>query len=223
MKAIACFLSLVMTACMCSRPAEPRFELDKMIVFITIKVNGNDYAFGSGTVIDYKSNGEAWVLTADHVVDVPSSIALNVAIEVKNSYFSAIVDRVVRNEGFDSALLHFHSPTPLSAALLDNNVYPLQEVYNSGWPLALGQAITRGIVNYPVAKDLGTPKVWMCSAPSYPGNSGGGIFDKNTKKLIGMSLMLGAASSPIGKVPVPHLHVFIPIKEIHAWIKETLL
>jgi S1-C subfamily serine protease len=95
---------------------------------------------------------------------------------------------------------------------------PMTRAYASGYPLGMFLIISDGIVNYSIAKTL-KKNVWACSAPIYPGNSGGGVYDAKTKKLIGITVMVGSHSGPFGStIVVPYMHMFIPIVYIREFI-----
>jgi hypothetical protein len=63
-------------------------------------------------------------------------------------------------------------------------------------------------------------RYWMISAPTYIGNSGGGIFDARTHKLIGIFSKIythGSARSTI----VPHMGLATPMPVIYEWLDRS--
>jgi S1-C subfamily serine protease len=61
---------------------------------------------------------------------------------------------------------------------------------------------------------------WMVSAPTYIGNSGGGIFDAQTHELIGIFSKIythGATRSTI----VPHMGLATPMPVVYEWLDRA--
>jgi S1-C subfamily serine protease len=124
----------------------------------------------------------------------------------------------------DAAVLIIETAESLTGALIDfSPLSPLKEVYTGGYQMGFELLITEGILNYSIAKDLGqVPKeLWLCTAPTFPGNSGGGVFDRETKKLIGLSVAVGSRPKSYDHVIVPHIHIFIPINVLGEWLSEV--
>jgi S1-C subfamily serine protease len=58
---------------------------------------------------------------------------------------------------------------------------------------------------------------WMLSAPTFFGNSGGGVYLADSCRLIGVSSMIytyGKANPTV----VPHMGLFVPIETIYRWL-----
>jgi hypothetical protein len=59
---------------------------------------------------------------------------------------------------------------------------------------------------------------WMLNAPTFFGNSGGGVFQAESYRLIGISSMIytyGKAQPAV----VPHLGLFVPLSTIDEWLE----
>ncbi len=62
-------------------------------------------------------------------------------------------------------------------------------------------------------------RYWMINAPTYIGNSGGGIFDANTYELLGVFSKIynhGSARPTI----VPHMGLVMPLDPVYEWLES---
>ena len=59
----------------------------------------------------------------------------------------------------------------------------------------------------------------MISAPTYIGNSGGGIFDAETHHLIGIFSKIYTHGSMRSSI-VPHMGLVTPLTAIYTWLEE---
>jgi hypothetical protein len=67
------------------------------------------------------------------------------------------------------------------------------------------------------SKVVGDQVFWMLNAPTFFGNSGGGIYLGSTCQLIGISSMIytyGKASPAV----VPHMGLFVPLETLYDWL-----
>jgi S1-C subfamily serine protease len=60
---------------------------------------------------------------------------------------------------------------------------------------------------------------WMFNAPTFFGNSGGGVFRAKNGRLIGITSMVYTYGEK-SRVVVPHLGLFIPAGEIYRWLEQ---
>ncbi len=68
-------------------------------------------------------------------------------------------------------------------------------------------------------KRVGDQVFWMLNAPTYFGNSGGGVFRARDGKLIGVSSMIYTYGRK-HPVVVPHLGLFVPAEVIFSWLDK---
>ena len=177
---------------------------------------------------------ETFVLTACHVVmeilgsEFPSGTLSSIHILDKNdppkmSVFSAKVE--IYDEAQDLALLRIMSNKKfihVAHILPGNDVPKLQlfsRIYAVGCPLGNNPLPSYGEISSK-GKKVGDQNFWMINAPTFFGNSGGGIFQVESGKLIGISSMIYTygKSRP---VVVPHMGLFVPIDQVEAWLKSS--
>ena len=60
----------------------------------------------------------------------------------------------------------------------------------------------------------------MINAPTYIGNSGGGIFDANTHELLGIFSKIYTHGSMRTAI-VPHMGLATPMPTIYAWLEKV--
>lgn len=82
----------------------------------------------------------------------------------------------------------------------------LTDVYTLGFPLGRGLHYSEGKTTFTDAEGQ-----YACSSPIFYGNSGGGVYNKITNKLIGIACSL--AAHPVGG-PAVHLSFFIPASKL---------
>ena len=57
----------------------------------------------------------------------------------------------------------------------------------------------------------------MLSAPTFFGNSGGGVYLADTYRLVGISSMIYTYGK-MNPTVVPHMGLFVPIETIYRWL-----
>jgi hypothetical protein len=91
-------------------------------------------------------------------------------------------------------------------------------VYAVGCPLGNKPLSTAGELTSK-AKLVGSQLFWMINAPTFFGNSGGGVYLAKDCRLIGISSMIYTygKSHP---VVVPHMGLFVPLDVIYDWLEH---
>ncbi len=91
-------------------------------------------------------------------------------------------------------------------------------VYAVGCPLGNNPLPSHGEISSK-DKQVGSQKFWMINAPTFFGNSGGGVFTADTCELVGISSMIYTygKSRP---VVVPHMGLFVPIDDVVSWLRS---
>ncbi len=68
-------------------------------------------------------------------------------------------------------------------------------------------------------KPVGAQNFWMLNAPTFFGNSGGGVYLAESCRLIGISSMIYTYGKSNPTV-VPHMGLFVPLREVYRWLDE---
>jgi S1-C subfamily serine protease len=192
---------------------------------------------GSGVLLPSRrvADGEGWesyLLTSWHVVrDIygdPDNIEMPVPVRVYDSSGTASNDTahlVVFDATIDVALLVMKTDEPLphgadlpKRSRLDQ-VKIFDPVYAVGCPLGNDPIPTAGEIASTYHYVDGEP-YWMISAPTYIGNSGGGIFDANTHELLGIFSKIYTHGSMRTAI-VPHMGLGTPMPTIYAWLEQV--
>jgi S1-C subfamily serine protease len=196
-----------------------------------------DSTVGSGVLLEShrRTEGEGWVtylLTSWHVVrDIYGSVD-RVTEPVPVRMYEA--DGAVRDERakmvvydvpLDLALLEMEldEPVPHGARLAPRDKLGKLQIFDSiyavGCPLGNDPIPTVGEIAATNHRVDGQ-SYWMISAPTYIGNSGGGIFDARTHELVGIFSKIythGASRSTI----VPHMGLATPLPIVYDWLDRS--
>ncbi len=124
----------------------------------------------------------------------------------------------------DIALIKLDLDRPLPFVAMFESPEKLAEIelfevtYTVGCPLGNMPLPTAGQITTK-HKNVQNNILWMFNAPTFFGNSGGGVFRAKNGKLIGVTSMVYTygESTP---VVVPHLGLFIPAEDIFKWLKK---
>lgn len=174
----------------------------KSSVIITV-----DKGHGSGVII----SKDGYMLSNYHVVGNNSEVDIIFSDQTKTKA------KVLRtNPKYDLALLKIEGKE-FNPPLIDlkHPVAVTNEVMAIGTPtdIELGQTITKGIVSG--FRDNGDFKLIQTDAKISPGNSGGALIDKDSKKLVGIvnAKIIGFGVEGIGfAIPIEHIESSLKIK-----------
>jgi len=172
-----------------------------------------------------------YLITAWHVVrDIQgdlSNTAMPVPVNVYHEDGSIQAEEarlLIFNVDLDAALLEVHTEEalPNGAALATRKQLAstriFDRIYAVGCPLGNDPIPTPGEVatcRHRVDGEL----YWMINAPTYIGNSGGGIFDAETHELLGIFSKIYTHGS-LRPTIVPHMGLVTPLSEIYGWMDE---
>lgn len=180
---------------------------------------------GGGTILSSGPSG-TWVVTAFHVVQKaaggPAEVRLYDAAGTPVETVEA--DLVAYEEGRDLALLRFRderrfsNTARLSARAALRNVRVFTPVYAVGCPLGHDPLPTLGEI-VTLNKEVSGRRFWMMNAPTIFGNSGGGIFHRDTRELLGVSAMICTYDGAVS-TPVPHLGILVSLDAVYDWLEE---
>ncbi len=209
--------------------------LTREMLLPTVQLNGDD-TVGSGTLVFSGTNpkngqNESYVLTAYHVVrnilaDTPKSQkdGFLVTIYLENEKLEVRGKMVASAPKIDAALVQLLTTRtfPHVANVLPCEAAGTIEVWDPicavGCPLGNDPVPSQGEVSS-LKNELNGANYWMITAPTYFGNSGGGVYRGDTHQLIGVfsKIYTHGKGSP---VVIPHMGLCTPIDEVYKWLKE---
>ena len=96
------------------------------------------------------------------------------------------------------------------------NVDVFSRAYAVGCPLGNRPLPTLGEISSK-NKIVGEQVFWMLSAPTFFGNSGGGVYLADTYRLVGISSMIYTYGK-MNPTVVPHMGLFVPLETIYRWL-----
>jgi S1-C subfamily serine protease len=187
--------------------------------------------FGSGTLVCSRidpSTGEVlnYVLTAWHVVrnmmagDSENGVEVTV-YQPPNEPVEVSAEVVAKAVEIDAALLRLHTDVTFEhvARVLspadERSVAVWDPIYTVGCPLGTDPAPTTGVVSSTRHLVRGT-NYWMINAPTYYGNSGGGVFLADSRHLIGVFSKVYTYRSDV----VTHMGLMVPITAVQEWLER---
>jgi hypothetical protein len=193
---------------------------------------GSGVLLGSRPAADGGEGFETYMLTAWHVIRDIQGDASNREEPVSVSVYDE--DGAIRHElaqlldfdvEIDVALLLVRSADDLGrgATLATpqrlGEVRIFDEIYAVGCPLGNDPIPTRGEIAT-CHHDVEGEIYWMINAPTYIGNSGGGIFDGQTHELLGIFSKIYTHGS-LRPTIVPHMGLVIPLSTIYGWLATS--
>lgn len=209
-------------------------RLTRQMLLPSVQLNGDD-TVGSGTLVYSRKNDktgdvESYVLTAFHVVrnilaDTPTARRDGIAITIyqDDKQLEARGDMVANRPSIDVALLKLRGKKVYKhvAGVLTTEeakqVDVWDPVYAIGCPLGNDPIHARGEISS-MRNELSGSNYWMINAPTYFGNSGGGVYMGGNHKLAGVfsKIYTHGRGTP---VVIPHMGLFTPVTLIRAWLE----
>lgn len=217
---------------------EKNLERDKdrmwrELVGPTVQLMGED-TVGSGVLLQSEAipgtdEFRTYLLTAWHVVrdiqngldNVHNPVPLTIYGQ-DNKHWPETAELLKYDASIDGALLKLNTTRQIDCGArlaprskLDQ-VRIFEQVYAVGCPLGNDPIPTFGeIADTHHVVDGG--HYWMISAPTYIGNSGGGIFDAETHELLGIFSKIYTHGS-LRPTVVPHMGLVTSLKTIYDWL-----
>lgn len=196
-----------------------------------------DSTVGSGVLLASRPAGEpdAWetlLVTSWHVVrdiradSLEEDPPIPVAIYAPDGQVRHETAQLVLHDvALDAALLRLNSERrvpcgarlPARAELDALRVF--RAVYAVGCPLGNDPIPTRGELA-DLEHEVDGSSYWMISAPTYIGNSGGGIFDAETRTLLGIFSKIYTHGA-LRPTVVPHMGLVTPMTQIYDWLEGS--
>ena len=208
----------------------------RRIVGPTVQLSG-DTTVGSGVVLrstplEDGSGYETLVVTAWHVVrdiladkinpmdkDVPVAIYLEDGTVVHRT-----AQLIGKNAVIDAALLVLDGtePVPNGATLASRSYLKSRSIFHPiyavGCPLGNDPIPTPGELS-DLDHYIDGSTYWMISAPTYIGNSGGGIYDGASNHLMGLFSKIYTHGN-IRPTIVPHMGLVSPLALVYQWLED---
>ena len=211
-------------------------KMERMIYPI-VQMKGNG-TVGSGVVVANEpgpaQNWYTWVVTAYHVVEEVRDFSNYDQTVVDVHFFDPELGRVSEDSCLglevvaypeaDLSLLRIERPQPwpyladVAPESVCDRLSVFDSVYAVGCPLGNQPIPTRGEISSQYKK-VGDEVYWMVSAPTFFGNSGGGIFLSENGQLVGISSMIYTYGKRSPMV-VPHMGLFVPLAHVRSWLRR---
>jgi hypothetical protein len=195
-----------------------------------------DASVGSGVLLESQPRDEGGyrtiVMTAWHVVrDIqgdPPDLTLPVPVRIYREDGTTRQEeaRLLAHEPkLDAALLELITPDPMEfgarlaprSRLAETRIF--DQVVAVGCPLGNDPIPTRGEVAT-CHHEVDGERYWMINAPTYIGNSGGGIFDSRTHELLGIFSKIYTHGS-LRPTIVPHMGLVTPMTRVYDWMERV--
>ncbi len=215
-----------------------RNELTKSMLSPTVQLNGDD-TVGSGTLIfsgldPTTGRNSSWVLTSYHVVrnilaDTPSAHreGIDVTVYLNDDEITVKGHMMAHRKDIDAAVVKLDTDRVFDnvAQVLDresgNHVAVWDSIWAVGCPLGNDPVPSAGEISS-TSNELDDTNYWMINAPTYFGNSGGGVYLADSKQLIGVfsKIYTHGKGTPI---VVPHMGLCTPITSVYDWLEAESL
>ncbi len=191
---------------------------------------------GGGTILRSDPAEGTWVVTAWHVVQKAAErdaggqerlhpVQVRIYRDDGNPAELVDADLVLRDERKDLALLKLKTTKTWTAAARLASRERMREtgvftpIFAVGCPLGHDPLPTSGEITTR-RKEVNGECFWMMSAPTIFGNSGGGVFHRETLEMIGVSAMVCTFENPV-TTPVPHLGILVPMDRVYDWLEAN--
>ncbi len=200
------------------------------VLFPSVQVSARG-GVGGGTVLSSRP-GLTYVVTAFHVIrkavvrtggaETREPVEVRMYDEAGAPLETLPGELTAYDDKKDLALIRvradrtFPNVARLAARETLRGVRVFTPVYAVGCPLGHDPLPTIGEVAA-LHKDVSGERFWMMSAPTTFGNSGGGIFHRETRELIGVSVMVCTYDGPVS-TPVPHLGIMVSLEVVYDWL-----
>lgn len=202
----------------------------------TVQLMGEE-TVGSGVLlrseqVEGSSEFTTYVLTAWHVIrdiqSAPDSILTPVPVTIYSrggETRSETAQLVKFDATLDVALLKLNSArffecgAKLAPRERLDEVQIFEHIYAVGCPLGNDPIPTFGEIA-DTHHSVDGQRYWMISAPTYIGNSGGGVFDADTHELIGIFTKIYTHGT-LRPTVVPHMGLATPLPAVYDWLEEV--
>ena len=205
-----------------------RMQHDILGPSVQVNVQGS---MGGGTLL-FSRETHSYVVTAHHViqkilqggVDAETRAPAEVTLYDGQGTATDTVegDLVAWDERKDLALLRlravheFRNVARLASRETLRSIRVFTPIVAVGCPLGHDPLPTLGEIAT-LTKEVNGEKFWMMNAPTIFGNSGGGVFHRQTRELVGVSVMVCTYDGAVS-TPVPHLGILVSLETVYDWL-----
>ncbi len=195
-----------------------------------------DASVGSGVLLPSRARADGgyqtYLVTAWHVVrDIqgdPPDLAMPVPVQIYREDGTTRQEKarlLAHEPKLDAALLELVTPDALEhgARLAPRSRLEQARIFDAvvavGCPLGNDPIPTRGEIAT-CQHEVDGERYWMINAPTYIGNSGGGIFDSKTHELLGIFSKIYTHGS-LRPTIVPHMGLVTPLTKVYDWLAQS--
>jgi S1-C subfamily serine protease len=202
----------------------------------TVQLMGEE-TVGSGVLlrseqVEGSAEFTTYVITAWHVIrdiqTTPESIhtPVPVTIYARSGDIRTETAQLLKYDAtLDIALLRLNTGRPVDCGATLASRERLEEVavfehiYAVGCPLGNDPIPTFGEIA-DTHHSVDGQHYWMISAPTYIGNSGGGVFDADTHELLGIFTKIYTHGT-LRPTVVPHMGLATPLPLVYDWLEQV--
>jgi S1-C subfamily serine protease len=214
--------------------ARDRSQMTRDMLLPTVQLNGDD-TVGSGTLVfsgvnPQNGKTESYVLTSLHVVRnilsdrTTKDEDIDVTIYLPDTKVQVKGNMVADNAHIDAAMVKLQTEQvfPFTAGVHPRDGRAV-EVWDAvcavGCPLGSDPVPSEGEISS-LQSQLNGANYWMINAPTYFGNSGGGVYLGSSHQLIGVFSKIYTHGRG-NAVVVPHMGLCTPIDAIYEWLSQA--
>jgi len=206
-----------------------RLQHDILAPSVQVNVKGS---VGGGTLL-YSKDTRSYIISACHVLqkiltgaddETREPVEVTLYDDQGVSTDTVDADLVAWDDRKDLALLRlravreFPNPAQLASRETLRAIRVFTPIYAVGCPLGHDPLPTLGEIAT-LNKVVNGERFWMMNAPTIFGNSGGGVFHRETRELIGVSVMVCTYDGAVS-TPVPHLGIMVSLETVYDWLDE---
>ncbi|MEZ5973511.1 MAG: trypsin-like peptidase domain-containing protein [Planctomycetota bacterium] len=169
----------------------------------------------------------AWHVVRDILADKldpeDKTVPVTIYLESGSTLFRT-AHLVAHNATIDAALLLLDDDKPVAngATLASRSYLASRHIFHSiyavGCPLGNDPIPTRGEIS-DLDHFIDGSTYWMISAPTYIGNSGGGIYDGEKNHLMGLFSKIYTHGN-LRPTIVPHMGLVSPLALVYQWLED---
>lgn len=188
---------------------------------------GTVFEHGAAVAVDLSKRGipgKNFLLTAEHCVARADKD--NVLVEIQRPGKSSVWTKakvIARDAEMDIAIIATEVDLPDSIEIADDDSLDIGDaVIAIGSPKGQSIASTMGFLSDKGQEltDKKTRNFWQASMAVYHGNSGGGLFDANRGKLVG--IVTAIVVDDDGKTAAPNIAEFVGTTQIRKFIDDNM-
>jgi S1-C subfamily serine protease len=206
-----------------------KLQHDILSPSVQVNVKGS---VGGGTLL-FSKDTHSYVISACHVLqkiivgrddETREPVEVTLYNDRGESTDTVDADLVAWDDRKDLALLRLRAvhEFPNAARLASRETLKstriFTPIYAVGCPLGHDPLPTLGEIAT-LNKEVNGERFWMMNAPTIFGNSGGGVFHRETRELLGVSVMVCTYDGAVS-TPVPHLGIMVSLETVYDWLDD---